>query len=72
VIDVLAAKKDRAGLRLVLPELGSDHVCMAFGEAPTAPVAPVSISPPIRPPPELDVGWQFVRRAAPLARAPAL
>jgi hypothetical protein len=71
-IDVLASKADNSGLRIVLPTLMPHYDCMAFGVAPATPLAPVNVSPPIRPPPDLDVGWPFVRRAAPPARAPAL
>ncbi|MDQ5977662.1 MAG: hypothetical protein QG602_634 [Verrucomicrobiota bacterium] len=65
-------KEAAQGLKVATPALLECIACLA-SISPPASFAEPALSPERHAPPlELKVGWQFVTRAAPPARAPAL
>ena len=66
-------KESAQGLKVSAPDATSCTVCLAVAVTPNSFFAdPVLSAARQEPPPELGVAWQFLTRAAPPARAPAL
>lgn len=59
-------------LKVASPNLVSFCACLLCGAAISISPPMLAVEPSIAPPLELKVGWQFVVRAAPPARAPSL